>query len=476
VNLLFVCSLEKEQLPTSNFETKMPAVEIIVGNSYNKLPDKSGNNIKIHDWTLFVDVINNGDPDVIDRVFFDFGPNFSPKTHISANPVLIKQHNGRTTAWRFKTKQQTYGNNTISACIRIRGAGGTIQEVDLNTQLRNNAKLPVRTFVENLEFRKKKPLKIKNDQNFGIELEITSANSISEDDIASKMNNNTSTFVEVIRNYRAGKVQSSNWKIVPDSSIVCSITSPDCNRFELVSPILTGGVGLVTVHKILKQLEYIQPKLKVNKSMGFHLHIDITKFSHSQLVKICQNFIKYESLIDTFMPKSRRSGSVESDKFFKSNRKSVADQVRTQRGNGKITNGMCHKALQMTENNDELVQLMNGNSRYYKLNLTNLTSGRQPTIEFRQHSATLSYDKVSHWVRFCVAFCNNSANLPPPVPFSDSRNLDFKFNALFQDVIQDRALKGYYQERRANFEKEGRSCCSGCVSGDSCSVKRRRRV
>mmetsp|Transcript_17313 Transcript_17313/g.25217 ORF Transcript_17313/g.25217 Transcript_17313/m.25217 type:complete len:210 (+) Transcript_17313:343-972(+) len=203
--------------------------------------------------------------------------------------------------------------------------------------------------------------------------------------------------------------------------------------------------------------------------MGFHVHVDVSAYSHSQLIKICQQFVKYEEVMDGFMPPSRRSGSKESDQYFQSNWQSVEDNILY----GRCSHREIPDALAEADDMDSLGSLMNANGRYYKLNLQNLVNGRQPTLEFRQHSATMSYEKVSAWVRFCIAFCHTSARLKAPTPFQQGRSLEKKFDALFQYVVKDRAMRNFYSKRRGNFDlllpEEGESsscgCCSSCPGG-----------
>ena len=94
--------------------------------------------------------------------------------------------------------------------------------------------------------------------------------------------------------------------------------------------------------------------------------------------------------MDSFMPPSRRTGSPECNSYFQSNRASVHGQTNKQR----------HVVLANCCNIETLAEMMNKHGRYHKLNLDNLKTRRQPTLEFRQHSATLDYQKISAWVRF----------------------------------------------------------------------------
>ena len=140
---------------------------------------------------------------------------------------------------------------------------------------------------------------------------------------------------------------------------------------------------------------------------------------------------------------------------------------------GFYTNKERNDALASCRNLQELAALMNPNGRYHKINLQNLVTGRQPTIEFRQHSATSNSRKVNSWVRFCITLANNSARLAAPSAFREDRDLDFQFDALFQFVVKDRALREYYRGRRDDLLGEDESdCCQSCAAGGMCNAHR----
>lgn len=256
------------------------------------------------------------------------------------------------------------------------------------------------------------------------------------------------------------------WKLVHDGSIVCSVNNPRCTKFELVSPILNGNAGIEEASKIVRALTQID-SITVNKSMGFHVHIGVKNCTLSSLIKLCQNFVKYEDAIDTFMAPSRRTGSTESKQYFKSNKNALRGE--------NATNLDRHNALASCTTIEELRNMINPTGRYYKLNLLNLVTKRQPTVEFLQHSATSNASKVNSWILFCMLLTANSINFPAPKSLKQSRTLDDQFEMLFQYVIKDRALKQYFIQRKSQVmtERDG-ACCTGCSHGHKCSSSRRR--
>ena len=268
------------------------SVQFVVDNSYKRIPlresnlDRSGNHHKIHDWTLYLDIVK-GDPDLIERVAFDLGSTFEPREFISSSPIRVTKPNGAS-AWRFSTRQQVYG--ATKATISIRGAGGSKMVLTHMIQLEQGGKKNVlHAFREHRGVVPLRMLKIDDAQKFGIELELSSA-SLDPSMIADMMPRNAGR-IEVMDTWREGRQNyTQGWKIVPDGSIACNRSMPNCKKFEVVSRILKGGNGLNEITAVTKALANAQ--IQVNKSMGFHVHVDVSEYSIGELIKICQNFIK----------------------------------------------------------------------------------------------------------------------------------------------------------------------------------------
>ncbi|AYQ31402.1 amidoligase family protein [Runella sp. SP2] len=157
-----------------------------------------------------------------------------------------------------------------------------------------------------------------------------------------------------------------HWKLVTDGSLT------GVNTFELVSPILEGMSGLNELEKVCEVLETLN--VKINKTCGLHIHFDATQMGLQQTKNLLLNYAKLEEAIDSFMPHSRRGNN--------------NSYTRTLRG---------HETK--IENADSISKIASGfGSRYFKVNMQ--AYERHRTIEFRQHSGTVEFKKISNWVIF----------------------------------------------------------------------------
>lgn len=66
-----------------------------------------------------------------------------------------------------------------------------------------------------------------------------------------------------------------------------------------------------------------------------------------------------------------------------------------------------------------------------------------------------------------IAFVRNSARLKSPKPFLKGRPLYYQFDAMFQFVIKDRALRNFYRERQDAVHDH---CCTACLGGGTCAA------
>lgn len=157
-----------------------------------------------------------------------------------------------------------------------------------------------------------------------------------------------------------------HWKIITDGSL------NGANAFEIVSPILEGTAGMEELRKVCTVLE--SNRVKINKSCGMHIHFDASEMGFKQIQNLVLNYAKAEEAIDSFMPQSRRASN---NTYCMSIMGSEA----------KVKQATTIGRLQ------DIYR-----SRYYKLNLQSYS--RHQTVEFRQHSGTVEFQKISNWIFF----------------------------------------------------------------------------
>jgi hypothetical protein len=159
-----------------------------------------------------------------------------------------------------------------------------------------------------------------------------------------------------------------HWKIVNDGSLIGN------NTFELVSPILVGEAGLRELEIVCRVLT--ECGAKVNKSCGTHIHFDAVGFDLNTWKRIYINYFRLENTIDGFMPRSRRTNT------FCESLKNI------------------HRFEPKIESCTTLNEIASvfSHRRYYKINP--VSYARHNTCEFRQHSGTVEYIKISNWIKF----------------------------------------------------------------------------
>lgn len=199
-------------------------------------------------------------------------------------------------------------------------------------------------------------------KKFGIEIE---AYNVSKADLMAKLR----SLGIVVASEGYNHETRAHWKIVND----CSINGGQA--FEIVSPILQGESGLLEVEKVCTALKACNAY--VNKSCGFHVHFDAQNMALPAWKNLYKNYATLEVTIDSFMPASRRANT---NTFCKSLK----------------VEGLSQK-LDRAQSLRQIEDVF-GRSRYFKINPTSYS--RHNTVEFRQHSGTVEFEKINNWVRF----------------------------------------------------------------------------
>ena len=491
---------------TASSKSEPVTVAYAIGNTYQRLSpseakyDKmTGRHLKVHDWTLYVDILPGSDADIIDRVTFDMRDNSFVTTAFTCHcPIRIRhtlgsafigqisgvsnQNNsqqkqvGQSTSegqkveqsantrptntssncrWRFSTRQQTYG--PVDVHVTIRGRGGCKCTVPYRVILEEGGheahpdSLPL--FIEKRPHQQLKPLKMM-DSIFSLEMQFALDGSIatysSLYEVAKSIYSRSKLPIRLV--HENGQSEEFTAKQSSSSApwIVRLVQPATVSVVSISSPPLTGGHGLNECYKIIEGLPSScitagsvssSPSI-VSTSTSLHVHIDVSTLSIQQITKVCQNFVKYEEAMDSLMPYSQREDRC--DEHCRSNKLAVKGDTNKQR-NQRIA--ACGERL------EELIQCMNPDkNHYYKLDLRRVCSTNM--IEFRQHVSSKDKTTVTHWIRFCTAFVRNSARLRSPAALKSTTSIEEEFDLLFEYVVKDRALRNFYKQMRDAYIRE----------------------
>ena len=193
-----------------------------------------------------------------------------------------------------------------------------------------------------------------------------------------------------------------NLKCVSDGSI---------DGMEYVTGILQGNKGMVEVENICDALN---KACYVDKTCGVHVHIGGANFNRRFAILSIMLGQMMQTQLFRIQPKSRRSNTYC---------KVIPDKYRELRTINKkefpftykrmlrlLSKYIANTSSGFNKNNCKKSRNPNGHyssTRYKWLNLNNFSyKDRGNTIEFRQHSGSLDYNKIRKWVLFCMSFVN----------------------------------------------------------------------
>tara|TARA_Y100000114_G_scaffold127650_1_gene124389 strand:- start:6065 stop:7453 length:1389 start_codon:yes stop_codon:yes gene_type:complete len=193
--------------------------------------------------------------------------------------------------------------------------------------------------------------------------------------------------------------------VTRDNLSLAAIDDGSISGKEYVTGVLAGDKGVDMLARICESLN--GSDCRVNSSCGLHVHIggfqDNRRFSMLalRLGKIL------EPQLFKMLPPSRQNSTFckkipyDLDSLVLSNTNRIlAEYVFDAEALDKYNNKGTHTERYTSQ-------------RYRWLNLVNCNSNtRYTTIEFRQHSGTLSFNKAYNWMLICMSFVNFVENQP----------------------------------------------------------------
>lgn len=249
--------------------------------------------------------------------------------------------------------------------------------------------------------------KISPTKTFGIEIEFIN-NQFTGSAIARTLTNNgIPTNYESYNHYRR-----NHWKIVTDASVPGGL--------ELVSPVLKGESGLEQIEQATKILE--QMGCKVNHKCGLHVHHKVKKTHENRdenakrILKNCiELYAEHQNDFNDMLPQSR------TDNQYCRNTNDLRTTMHTH-GLDYIMRNSFHY-------------------RYYAVNVCSYL--RHGTVEFRQHSGTIEFEKIKNWILITQKIVERAEKFDQLTNYTTSKSIvhDFRLDSEIANYIATRTAK-----------------------------------
>lgn len=179
------------------------------------------------------------------------------------------------------------------------------------------------------------------------------------------------------------------WKLVTDGS-VNSRTSGG-RRYagrEVVSPPLRGEDGFRQVRAVCEAL--VEVGARVSRECGLHVHLEAQDLTAADAIRLIAGYTEAQASIDSLMPSSRRRGA---NQYCNAHPNDVRHMLE---GTGRYA---TYYSPPMSRNLQDIASRLS--NRYVNVNVQSFP--RYGTIEFRQHSGSIEYTKISAWIRLVHA-------------------------------------------------------------------------
>ena len=296
------------------------------------------------------------------------------------------------------------------------------------------------------------------ERTFGVELEFITDNAIALSDHINRQCGVGTVEVEAYNH-----TTRPYWKLITDSSVHATTNADRRARlkgYEVVSPILRGEQGLSDIRAIMDAIGTYSGTAKINKSCGYHLHIQADDLNLKQLKNVMKAQVKYEWVLDCFQPQSRRA-----------NNAGYTQSAVRHFGNGRDLSSIENTGFSMIDsarNQTQLTSMIQTRGRYCKLNFQNFPS--VGTIEVRHGAGTLDGEKITNWVKLYTGIFSGFADArlrPSKLNWEQTNTnnangqltLDKAIRRMFkhirtQDGSIDKVLRKFYQTRAKDMGYE----------------------